>query len=116
MNLSIMPMRLSAALQRPWAWWWGPQLLAYRLPDTHNPMSWALVPAGWTQSGAAVVSPRAGAEGRETVTVLHRFHFSSALKRMAALVRVRPSAPVGLGCRPAFEKDSRSFWTHGDCV
>ena len=36
-----------------------------------------------------MVSPRAAGEGRETVTVLHRFHFSSALKRMAALVRVR---------------------------
>ena len=57
------------------------------------------MPAGWTQSGAAVVSPRAGAEGRETVTVLHRFHFSSALKRMAALVRVRwaPQSNCGFG-------------------
>lgn len=42
-----------------------------------------------------MVSPRAGAEGRETVTVLHRFHFSSALKRMAALVRVRRGPQSG---------------------
>ena len=53
------------------------------------------MPAGWTQSGAAVVSPRGGAGGRETVTVLHRFHFSSALKRMAALVRVRRAPQPG---------------------
>jgi magnesium-transporting ATPase (P-type) len=36
---------------------------------------------------------------RETVTVLHRFHFSSALKRMAALVRVRGARGV-LDSRP----------------
>lgn len=51
----------------------------------HNP--WC--GPGWSYSGGSVVSPRPAGGARETVTVLHRYHFSSALKRMAALVRVR---------------------------
>ena len=59
----------------------------------------------WTRTGAACVcaeSPLAGAgwkhageqwtsgkgKGKETATILHRLHFSSSLKRMAAVVKV----------------------------
>ena len=37
-------------------------------------------------SGGAVVSPKEGSH-REKITVLHRFHFTSALKRMAVTVK-----------------------------
>ena len=38
-------------------------------------------------SGGAIVSPKEGSQ-REKATVLHRFHFTSALKRMAVTVKV----------------------------
>ena len=47
--------------------------------------------AGWTMSGGSVVSPKEGSH-REKITVLHRFHFTSALKRMAVTVKVSPCA------------------------
>jgi magnesium-transporting ATPase (P-type) len=64
---------------------------------TRTPTPWC--GAGWTYSGGSLVSPRATGGARETVTVLHRYHFSSALKRMAALVRVRRWLGL-LGIRP----------------
>ena len=42
--------------------------------------------AGWSMSGGAVVSPKEGSH-RKKITVLHRFHFTSALKRMAVTVK-----------------------------
>ncbi len=44
-------------------------------------------PPGWTLSGSTCVSPKQG-KHKETASVLHRFHFSSALKRMSAIVKV----------------------------
>eukprot|EP00884_Botryococcus_braunii_P002446 jgi/Botrbrau1/12201/Bobra.0186s0106.1 len=42
---------------------------------------------GWSFSGGSIASPRqAGA--KELITVLHRFHFTSALKRMTCLLKV----------------------------
>lgn len=46
---------------------------------------------GWTLSGGAVTSPKEG-NTREKITVVHRFHFTSALKRMAVTVKVSLSS------------------------
>ena len=35
-----------------------------------------------------MTSSKAGAGGKESVTILHRLHFTSTLKRMATLVKV----------------------------
>ena len=43
--------------------------------------------AGWTQADGQIKSPKEGE--REIVTILRRFHFSSGLKRMACIVKVR---------------------------
>ncbi len=48
--------------------------------------------AGWQHSEKSVTSPKLPGKPKEVVTILHRLHFTSALKRMATLVRVR-SAP-----------------------
>ena len=40
-------------------------------------------------SGGAIVGPKEGSH-REKATVLHRFHFTSALKRMAVTVKASP--------------------------
>ncbi len=48
--------------------------------------------AGWQHSEKSVTSPKLPGKSKEVVTILHRLHFTSALKRMATLVRVR-SAP-----------------------
>lgn len=45
--------------------------------------------AGWALSGGAVMSPKEGSH-REKITVMHRYHFTSALKRMAVTVKVHP--------------------------
>ena len=50
---------------------------------------WLLLCAGWQHSEKSVSSPKLQGTAKETVTILHRFHFTSALKRMAALVKVR---------------------------
>ncbi|KAK9819655.1 hypothetical protein WJX72_000825 [[Myrmecia] bisecta] len=47
---------------------------------------------GWSHSSGALTSFKREAGGKETVTILHRFHFSSALKRMAVLLRVEDEA------------------------
>lgn len=44
---------------------------------------------GWALSGGAVMSPKEGSH-REKIAVMHRFHFTSALKRMAVTVKVHP--------------------------
>ena len=48
---------------------------------------------GWTVKGD-VVSGTVPGSGKETATILHRFHFSSVLKRMSTVVKVEsPGAP-----------------------
>ncbi|KAK9845150.1 hypothetical protein WJX84_012056 [Apatococcus fuscideae] len=42
---------------------------------------------GWSLNGSTCVSPKQG-KHKETASVLHRYHFSSALKRMSAIVKV----------------------------
>ena len=44
--------------------------------------------AGWQHSEKSVASPKLPNSSKETVTILHRLHFTSALKRMATLVKV----------------------------
>ena len=44
--------------------------------------------AGWQHSEKSVTSPKLPNASRETVTILHRLHFTSTLKRMATLVKV----------------------------
>lgn len=46
----------------------------------------ALTLMGWKVAGNAVSSP--AGKPKETVTILHRFTFSSSLKRMAAIIKV----------------------------
>ena len=48
--------------------------------------------AGWQHSEKSVTSPKLTGKPKEVVTILHRLHFTSALKRMATLVRVRSAA------------------------
>ncbi len=38
-------------------------------------------------------SPKEGS-ARESISIMHRFHFTSALKRMAVTVKVRHSLPL----------------------
>jgi hypothetical protein len=47
--------------------------------------------AGWSYSGGNITSPRQA--GKESVTILHRFHFTSALKRMTCILKVLLSHP-----------------------
>ena len=83
--------------------------------------------AGWQHSEKSVTSPKLTGKPKEVVTILHRVHFTSALKRMATLVRVRPAAPCleigitlcnGQPCKPlqALETclDVFLFLVHGD--
>lgn len=44
--------------------------------------------AGWQHSEKSVTSPKLPGKPKEVVTILHRLHFTSALKRMATLVKV----------------------------
>lgn len=46
---------------------------------------------GWSHTAGNVSSPKQDKDEKETATILHRFHFSSALKRMSAIVRVDSS-------------------------
>ena len=66
-------------------------------------------------SGGAIVSPKEGSH-REKITVLHRFHFTSALKRMAVTVKVSSLPcmlcicylpPLCQPCSPASDSMSR---------
>lgn len=43
--------------------------------------------AGWAYSSGALTSPKKAGK-KESVTILHRFQFTSALKRMAVIVKV----------------------------
>ena len=47
---------------------------------------------GWSHTAGSVSSPKQAGVQRETGTIVQRFHFSSALKRMSAIVRVCSSA------------------------
>jgi magnesium-transporting ATPase (P-type) len=42
---------------------------------------------GWAYSGGSLASPKRAGK-KETATILHRFQFTSALKRMAVIVKV----------------------------
>ncbi len=45
--------------------------------------------AGWAYAGGTLTSPKQ-AGSKETATILHRFHFTSTLKRMTVVVKVCP--------------------------
>jgi cation-transporting ATPase 13A1 len=51
---------------------------------------------GWTAKGDVVQGPVLGS-GKEIATILHRFHFSSVLKRMSTVVRVDGKDPSNDG-------------------
>lgn len=50
---------------------------------------------GWQHSEKSVTSPKLTGKPKEVVTILHRLHFTSALKRMATLVRVEHEGGSG---------------------
>jgi len=53
----------------------------------------AFAATGWVHANDTVASGRAlPPSEREKVQIMHRFHFSSALKRMSTIVRVEPDA------------------------
>ena len=57
------------------------------------------LPAGWTQDkdNGELRSPKDGGQP-EKVTILRRFHFSSSLKRMSCIIKVRCSTFNGHAC------------------
>ena len=55
-----------------------------------------LMCTGWQHSEKSVTSPKLPNVSRETVTILHRLHFTSTLKRMATLVKVCVYVAVAL--------------------
>ncbi len=64
--------------------------------------------AGWQHAEKSVTSPKLPGKPKEVVTILHRLHFTSALKRMATLVRVRSAAScLDIGITPYNEQSCK---------
>ena len=51
-----------------------------------------LCSAGWAHAGGGICSPKKGGGSKESLTILHRFAFTSTLKRMAVIVKACPPA------------------------